>query len=156
MAAATANRDGKRQPGEYVAYTGASGIHYYKNTLIMKNGVAILPAAQGAGASNARFLGVAANEVNLAGNLGTSNAILNIWKTGIFTFTAQGTGASPHIGQRAYALDDQTVGVSAATPVLYVGEITAISPTTGSYRVFIDPAINEQFVSGLSGFSIQN
>jgi hypothetical protein len=156
MAAATANRDGQRQPGDIVQYSGASGIRYFKNTLIMKNGPGvILPVAQGAGASNARFLGVAANEVNMTGNLGASNFLLNLWKKGEFTFVAQGTGVSAHIGQRAYALDDQTVGVSAATPVLYVGEITAI-PTTSSYRVIIDQAINGEFVSGLSGFSTQN
>jgi hypothetical protein len=153
MAAATANRDGQRQPGELVPYTGISGIRYFKETLIIKSGFGIIPAIQGTSAGSARFLGVAANEVNLTS--GVSNATLNIWKTGEFTFKANGTGVSAHIGQRAYALDDQTVGVSAATPVVYVGEITAI-PSSTEYRVLINPAINAQFVSGLSGFSTQN
>ena len=33
MAAATANRDGQRQPGELIHYSGASGYKYFKNTL---------------------------------------------------------------------------------------------------------------------------
>lgn len=157
MAAATGDRDGQRQPSELVPYTGSSGYKYYKETLIMKSalGPIIQPLASGAGASNARFLGVANNRVDLSAGLGSSHEVLNLWKTGEFTFVSNGNGASAHIGQRAYALDDQTVGVSIAVPALYVGEIVGM-PTTTSYRVRIDSAINGEFISGLSGFSLQN
>jgi hypothetical protein len=143
MAAAAADRDGQRQPSEYVPYTGASGYTYYKDTLLMGlgTGLGVVPLVQGAGASNAHFLGVVANRVTLGAGLGTSNFIVNTWKVGEFTFAANGTGASSHIGLRAYGIDDQTVGTSAAAPCLTVGEIVGI-PSTSTYRVRIDNAIN--------------
>lgn len=155
MAAATGDRSEGREPGELVQYTGASGYIYYKHAMVMLSGAGIVPVAQGAGASQARFLGVNASNVNRLTDSGASQKTIDLWKTGIFSFAANGTGASAHIGQRAYALDDQTVGVSAAVPVLYVGEIVGI-PTTSIYRVRIDNAINGPFISGLSGFSVQN
>lgn len=148
MSAATGNRDAQRQPGELVHYSGASGYKIYKGTLLMKDGTgsaAIRPLTL-AGSSRGYFVGVANNNVDLSAGLGASNEILEVWKRGEFTFEANGTGASAHIGQQAYALDDQTVGVSIAIPALYVGEITGI-PTTSTYRVLIDPAINGRGVS---------
>lgn len=148
MAAATANRDGQRQPGELLHFSGASGYKYYKNTLMIKDGTdspVIRPLTQ-AGSSMGYFLGVNEDAVDLTAGLGSSQAILRIWSKGEFTFSANGTGASAHIGQRAYALDDQTVGVSMAVHSLWVGMITGI-PTTTSYRVLIDPAINSRGVS---------
>jgi hypothetical protein len=142
MSAASQNRDGERQPGEIVAYSGGSGYHYYKETLIMKQGISlntITPLAV-TGASGGYFLGVAANEVNLSAGLGSSQAVLNIWKRGIFTFAANGTGETCHIGQQAWGLDDQTVGISCANATLCVGEIVGI-PTSSTYRVRIDNAI---------------
>ena len=142
MSAATTNRDGQRQPAEKTFDTGASGYTYYKETLLMKapTGAVLQPAVQGAGASNGRFLGVVEDRVDLLAGLGSSQAPLNAWKEGEFTFATNGTGTSAHIGQRAYALDDQTVGVSMAPPALWVGEITAV-PTTSTYRVRIDGAV---------------
>jgi hypothetical protein len=142
MTASTANRFGERQPSEYVPYTGASGYHYYKDCLLMKDASSgrVIPLIQGAGASNGRFLGVMDNEVNLAAGLGSSQAILNVFKRGEYTFEANGTGTSAHIGQMAYGLDDQTVGVSAGVAALPVGEIVGI-PSTSTYRVRIDNAI---------------
>lgn len=156
MSAATADRDGQRQPGELVPYTGASGYKYYKNTLIIKDGPGNLRPLAAAGLSNAYFIGVNANRVDLTAGLGASQAILDVWKRGEFTFAANGTGASAHIGQRAYALDDQTVGVSMGAPALYVGEITGI-PTSTSYRVRIDTAINGSvYGNGISWAATQN
>ena len=142
MTAAAENRYGERQPSEYCPYNGASGYTYYKHTLQM-NDIAngrIIPVVQGAGASHASFVGVASNMVDLSEGLGTSQATLDMWKTGEFTFVANGTGASAHIGQKAFALDDQTVGVSIAPPCLQVGEIVGV-PSTSSYRVRVDNAI---------------
>lgn len=158
MAAATKNRYGERQPAEYVPYTGASGYHYYKDTLLMKDGAVgrIRPLVQGSGASNARFIGVASNEVDLSAGLGSSQATLNVWKTGEFTFNANGTGTSAHIGQIGYGLDDQTVGVSAGVVGLPVGEIVGI-PTTSTYRVRIDNAVSLPFAAyGISWADTQN
>jgi hypothetical protein len=153
MAAATKNREGQRAPGEMVAYNGASGRHYYANTLLMVNGVGtVLPLAQGAGASSGKFLGFLENEVDLSGMVGLSNAPLNVYKAGVVTLAANGTGVSADIGRRAYGLDDQTVGTSIAAPALYVGEIVGL-PSTSTYRVRIDNAVNEAFFVGLSGFT---
>ena len=157
MAAATADRDGQRQPSELAPYTGASGYLYYKNTLIMRPGVSgtagVPQPVTAAGASGGYFLGVNADRVDLSAGLGSSNALLRIWKTGEFTFAANGTGASNHIGYRAYALDDQTVGISIAQPALPVGEIVGI-PTSSTYRVRIDNAVGGR--TGLSAANLNN
>jgi hypothetical protein len=149
MTAATSDRDGQRQPSELVPYTGASGLTYYKNTMVMMQpaGV-ILPAAQGAGASMSTFLGVMRNRVDVNSS-GLSNAIMEVWKKGEFTFAAQGTGATADIGANAWIIDDQTVGMSVAPPMLKAGEIVGL-PSTSEYRVRIDNAINQTYNSGLS------
>lgn len=135
MAAATKNRFGERQPSEYVPYSVTSGYTVYKDTLIAKEceGAIIRPMAQGV--SNLLFIGVADNYA-----VGASNGVINVFKTGEYTFAANGTGTSLHIGLKAYALDDQTVGVSIARPACYVGEIVGM-PTTSTYRVRIDSAV---------------
>lgn len=156
MAAATRNRDAERSPSDMYAYNGNSGVHIYADTLVMVSAAGrIQPAVVGAGASGGRFLGVAKNELDLSGNLGSSNVVLDIWKAGIFTFAANGTGVSADIGRRAYIIDDATVGNSAGAPSLYAGEIVGM-PTTSFYRVRIDNAVNDLYYVGLSGFSLQN
>jgi hypothetical protein len=97
----------------------------------------------------ARFLGVNRNRLDRSADNGASLVDLEIWKTGRFVFAAQGTGASAHIGQVAYGIDDQTVGVSAAPPVLRVGEIVSL-PSTSEYEVRIDGFTAQTYVSGLS------
>lgn len=148
MAAANANRDPQRQPGEFLHYTGASGFLYYKGTLLMKQGASYagVQPLTSAGSSNGYFLGVVENRVDLTAGLGSSQEILNVWTRGEFTFAANGTGATSHIGQIAYALDDQTVGVSMVVPSLAVGVITGV-PTTSSYRVLIDGFVGGRGVS---------
>lgn len=143
MTAASENRYGERQPSELCPYSGASGYKYYKHTLMMKDvkTARIRPLEDGTGVSNATFVGVADNMVDLSAGLGTSQRTLNIWKTGEFTFVVNGTGASADIGQRAYGLDDQTVGTSIGDPCLQVGEIVGV-PSTSTYRVRINNAIN--------------
>jgi len=145
MTAAAQNRYAERQPSEYVPYNGASGFTYFSHTFQMYSalGTGIRPLVQGAGASNGRFIGVNDNNVDLSAGLGASQDTLNVWKTGEFTFDANGTGTSAHIGQIAYGIDDKTAGVSAAAPALPVGEIVGI-PTTSTYRIRIDNAINAQ------------
>jgi len=158
MAAATQDRFGERQPSELVPYSGASGFTYYKDTLQMYSalGTGIRPLVQGVGASNARFIGVADNRVDLSSGLGASQETLNVFKKGEYTFEAQGTGVSAHIGQIAYGLDDQTVGVSAAAPALPVGEIVGF-PTASTYRIRIDNAINGMpHNRGVSWAQVQN
>lgn len=153
MAAANRNRDAQMTPdSKLVKYTGAVGAHYYAGTYIMVAGGTIVPAAAGAGASGAKLLGVIANEVDISGGVGASNAELMIYKEGVFSMNAQGTGTSAHIGARAYIIDDNTVGVSVGFPALYAGEITGLQ-TTGIYRVRIDQAINAPYIVGLSGFN---
>jgi hypothetical protein len=141
MSAATSNRQGQRQPSEKVPYTGASGYTYYKDTLqVMAPNGTVQPYA-GTGTSGAYFIGVNDNKVDLSAGLGSSNEIMNVWKTGEFTFEANGTGATADIGKRAYAIDDQTVGASGgANASLWVGEIVGL-PSTSSYRVRIDNAV---------------
>jgi len=137
MAAANANRKNARQQGDIETYTGASGRQYFQGTLVARNNAnALVPYTLGASGDSITFLGVASQNVNLSGNLGTSNFGLDIWKTGVFTFEAQGTGVSAHIGRLAFAIDDQTVGISAAIPRMPIGEIVGI-PTSTSYRVRI-------------------
>lgn len=137
MAAATANREITRQPGELVAYNGASGRHYYAGTMVIRNNAgAIVPGALGASGDLISFLGVVQDNVNLTTNNGNSNLSLNVYKTGEFTFVAQGNGVSADIGRIAYLMDDQTVGVSTGIPRTPVGEITGI-PNSTSYRVRI-------------------
>lgn len=152
MAAAAANRSTvNRQPSELVAYTGSSTFIYYQGTMIMRDGTGTFrPAVVGAGASSARFEGVMENYAP-----GTTVVELRLWKTGEFTFESNGTGATSHIGQRAYIIDDQTVGLSAAFPCLVAGEITGL-PTTTQYRVRIDGAVGLNYQIGLSGFTYQN
>ena len=146
MSAAAQDRYGERQPSEYVPYTGCSGYHYYKHTMLMHkaDGTGIIPAVQGTGASGGHFIGVLDNGVNLIAGLGASQRILNVWKKGEFTFCIQGTGASSHIGQRGYIIDDQTVGLSAEYPCLTAGEIVGLVGAC-EYRVRIDNAINLGF-----------
>lgn len=147
MAAATQNRDGERQPSEYVPYTGASGYTYYQDTMIMEkgDGTGIAPLESGTGASGGHFLGVGSNRVDLAAGLGTSQWTLNVFKVGEHTFVANGTGASAHIGQKAYGLDDQTVGVSIGVPCFEVGEIVGV-PTSSSYRVRMNNSVNTRSI----------
>ena len=147
MSAATADRDPRRQPGVLVPYTGASGYKYYKGTLLMKDASAgrVIPVTS-LGSSNSTFLGVVDNRVDLTAGLGSSQDIINTYTKGEFTFLANGTGTSAHIGQQAYALDDQTVGVSMVAPSLRVGLITGL-PSTTEYRVLIDPAVGGRGVS---------
>jgi len=142
MAAASKNRDGARQPGELVSYNGASGYTYYKNTLLMKDRATdrVIPLVTGTGASNAKFIGVVSNRVDLSEGLGASNTTMDVWKTGIFSFVANGTGATVDIGSMAYGIDDQTVGNSCGVAGLPVGEITGLV-STSVYRVRIDNAI---------------
>lgn len=150
MAAATADRYGQRQASEYDPYTGASGYIYYKDTFIMRDGTGVIrPAVVGAGASMSRFLGVASNHVDRLTDSGASQAVLNIWKRGEFTFAATGTGASADIGKVAWIHDDQTVGTSAAVPALAAGEIVGLV-STSAYRVRIDNAVNGNYYSGTS------
>lgn len=143
MAAATQNREPQRQPSELVPYTGSSGYTYYKGTgaMAQATGSGVIPVVQGAGASNAHFLGIVNDRVDLSEGLGSSQATLDIWKTGEVTLAANGTGASADIGLRAYFLDDQTVGTSIAPPCLFAGEIVGF-PDTSTYRVRIDNAVN--------------
>lgn len=159
MTAATGNRYAERQPSEFVPYTGSSGYKYYKDTLIMKSssGAVITPVGlTNPGVSNGYFLGVVNNKVDLSAGLGSSQAIIDVWKSGEFTFEANGTGASQHIGQIAYALDDQTVGVSCAAPCLPVGEIVGI-PSTTKYRVRINNFVGLGIANrGVSWAAIQN
>lgn len=159
MSAAAADRYGERQPSEYTPYSGASGYTYYKHTYIMHkaDGTGVAPAVQGTGCSGAHLLGVLDNGVNLSEGLGASQETLNIWKKGEFTFEAQGTGASAHIGQRGYLIDDQTVGVSAGIPCLVAGEIVGL-PSASEYRVRIDNAVGlwGHASVGLSWTPLQN
>lgn len=158
MTAASKDRYGERQPSELCPYHGASGYTYYKNTLMMKDVATarIRPLEDGAGVSNATFVGVADNGVNLSAGLGASQRTLNIWKTGEFTFVVNGTGASADIGKRAWGLDDQTVGTSIASPCLCVGEIVGV-PSASTYRVRINNAINLPLDSqGVSWAPAQN
>jgi len=155
MAAANANRDAQRQTGELLHFTGASGYKYYKGTLLMKTGASgarVIPLTS-AGASNGYFLGVVENLVDLTAGLGASQAIIDVWSKGEFTFEANGTGVSAHIGQWAYGLDDQTVGVSIQINALPVGVITGF-PSTSKYRVLIDPAIGSRGISLFANYNI--
>lgn len=159
MAAATRDLDDSRQPGQLVDYGGASGWLYYKNTLLIKASDGVIRPGSLAGVSGglAHFLGVNANRVDLSGNLGSSQATLNVWKTGVFNFVQNGTGVSADIGKRVYLIDDQTVGTSVAiATALPVGEIVSI-PTSTLFGVRIDAAVSAWApYSGLSGFSTQN
>lgn len=148
MAAANANRDAQRQPGDLLHFTGASGYKYYKGTLLIKTGASgarVVPLTA-AGSSHGYFLGVVENQVDLTAGLGASQAIIDVWATGEFTFKANGTGASSHIGQIAYGLDDQTVGISMAIHSLPVGIITGY-PNTSEYRVWINSFVGARGVS---------
>ncbi len=144
MAAATQDRDGQRQPSIIAPYTGASGELYYKNTFMIRNGTSgtdgVVRSLTLAGSSRGYFLGVNADRVDLSAGLGSSQSQLRIWKAGEFTFAANGTGISSHIGEVAYGLDDNTAGISAVQPALIVGEIVAI-PTSSTYRIRIDNAV---------------
>lgn len=151
MAAANANRDAQRQPGELLHFTGASGYKYYKGTLLIKTGASgarVVPLTQ-AGSSMGYFLGVVENLVDLTAGLGASQAIIDVWSRGEFTFKANGTGVSSDIGKIAIGLDDQTVGISVDPNALAVGVITGI-PSTSEYRVLIDGYIGSR---GLSLYS---
>ncbi len=138
------------QPSRYVPYTGGQSIAYYKGQLLGFFG-GVLRGVMGntSGASGGHFVGVADNRVALEGGKGSSQAVLNVWKFGEYTYNAVGTGASTDIGLRAYAADDNTVGPSVATPALYVGEIVGL-PTSTTYRIRIDSAINAITTLGAS------
>lgn len=136
MSAATGDREYQRQPSVLVPYGGASGYKYYAGAMLMRDTTGgIRPLVKGVTVST--FLGVNADRVDLTGgDKGASAKIINVYKDGEFTFEANGTGASAHIGQIAYAQDDQTVGVSSAVPHHKVGVITGLV-STSKYRVRI-------------------
>ncbi len=148
MAASSGNRDAERQPGTLLHFTGASGFRYDKGTMIIKPGASyagFIPLTA-AGSSYGTFLGVIESGADLTAGLGTSQAIIEVWSMGEFSFVANGTGASDHIGKIAYALDNQTVGVSMAAYSIPVGLITGI-PSTTEYRVLINGFVGQKGVS---------
>lgn len=139
MAALSGPKEEQRQPSDLVPYTGNSGYNYYAGALLMRGATAglIVPIASTTGASgllSTSFIGVAANSAFPSN--GSSNSIIDVWKTGEFTVDAQGTGVSADIGKIGYAFNDNTVGTSFATPRLAVGEIVGV-PTSTTYRLRI-------------------
>lgn len=141
MSAATGDREYQRQPSDVVTYGGASGYTYYAGAMVMRDTTGVIrPLVKGV--TVATFLGVIADRVDLSGgDLGASARPIDVHKKGEFTLEAQGTGASAHIGKPAYAMDDQTVGVSAAVPYNQVGVITGLK-STSQYRVRITASVD--------------
>lgn len=138
MAAATANRDPKRQEGELHAIPGASGYHYYAGTMLAATDAGIVrPATSGAGASGNVLAGVAVDELNLTS--GGSTGDLRAWQRGIFEFDAAGTPALADLYAVAYAIDDKTVGTSAAATDVQAGIV--VGYTSNKYRIQIDTKI---------------
>lgn len=140
--AASGDNDLERRPGELVNYgLGASGYMYHKGAAFMRDGAsgALRPVA--GGVTGSIFLGVVDRSVaGPNGSNGLSVNTINAWAQGEFTFNAQGTGASAHIGQKAYFMDDITVGVSAAVSNVLAGVVTGLE-STDKYRVRITSAI---------------
>lgn len=153
MASATTDRDLQWQPSEIISYTGASGYLFYKGTIAVQQAGTGAIRPYTAGLSGAYFLGIVRDRVDQSAGLGASQAELKIYKRGEVTLAANGTGVSAHIGRQAFAIDDQTVGVSATVgpSSIFVGEIVGV-PTSTTYRVRIDNAVGTRGNSGVLEF----
>jgi hypothetical protein len=144
MTASTKDREARMSPGDVVAYQGASGYTLYAGCGVMLHNNLVRPIAQGSGISTATatYLGIARN--GAIGNTGVNGASvvpLEVFKTGVFSLVANGTGASADIGKDAYWIDDQTVGTSCAKPYFVAGKVVGLD-STSSYRVRITLSVD--------------
>lgn len=137
MAAATADRDGKRQDGELKAYQVAASTTIYKDTLVGVTAAGYLaPLAHGT--AGLIFVGVAIEKTdNSAGTAGAKSC--RVRKKGEYEFAYNGGDATiALLGDEVYAVDDQTVDEDAVvtTNDYKVGAITEfISATKVRIRV---------------------
>lgn len=156
MSAATKNRlnDASRSAGDVVEYAGASGVHIYSGTLVLENTEGyVKPASTNGNTATDRFVGVAWDEMDNSSTNSSLSSVSNgaldcrVYKSGVFTFVAQGTPSASDVGEVAYAVDDQTVGNSHAEAIT-VGNIVGYD--SSNYRVRIDKYVDS--VAGVSGY----
>ena len=111
MAAATANREDKRQDGKLKAHPVAAATTMYKGTLACHNATGWLKP--GADTASFKFAGVTYEKVDNSG--GANGDKCRVMKEGEFEFVYNGGDASQAlVGQEVYIVDDQTVDEDAA------------------------------------------
>ncbi|MBM3457334.1 MAG: hypothetical protein FJX77_02195 [Armatimonadetes bacterium] len=130
MAAATAGRDAKEQPGTVVSYPLAASTTIYKGTLVAVNAAGYLLSISDA--ANLIFVGVAEDTINnSSGAAGDKSA--RVRKDGTFEFVyAGGNATQANVGDVVNAQDNQTVDEDAALttndyPVGVVAEFVSAS-----------------------------
>lgn len=137
MAAATANREDKRQDGKLKAHPVAAATVLYKGTLACHNASGYLKP--GADTASFKFAGVTYEKCdNNSGANGDQEC--RVEKTGEYEFVYNGGDATQAlVGQEVYVVDDQTVDEDAAvtTQDLKCGVITEVV-SVSKVRVRID------------------
>ncbi len=134
MANQTTALDRQRQQAEVLPYLAAA-VDVYAGSLVSKNAAGYAKVSSDTAAE--KFLGVADKTTsNSTGAAGAKD--VRVWTCGSFTFgIAAATQAN--VGAKVYAVDSQTVGLTATNSVL-VGIIVEVLSTT-SVRVKITPDI---------------
>lgn len=137
MAAATADRDGKRSEGEVKSYAVAATTKIYKDTLVGVNAAGhLVPLAHGT--SGLIFVGVAIEQVDNTGAAAAKSC--RVRRKGEYEFIYNGADATiANVGDEVFALDDQTVDEDATTVTneYRVGQVVGFESTT-KLRISID------------------
>jgi hypothetical protein len=137
MAAASANRDDKRQDGKLKAHLVAASTTIYKGTLTCHNATGYLKP--GADTASFKFAGVAYEKCDNSDGA-DGDLECRVEKYGEYEFAYNGGDATQALlGQEVYIVDDQTVDEDAAvtTNDIKCGVITEVI-SVSKVRVRID------------------
>ncbi len=107
MVALTERRRVKRRDGRRFAHPVAAGARIHAGALVMLQDGYAAPAREASGLVSA---GIALGGVDNTG--GAAGAEMVEVETGVFAFENAGDITRAHIGQQAFAVDDQTVSAS--------------------------------------------
>ncbi len=132
MAALTADRNTRRKEDEHAAYKVKGGANIRGGGMVAVDANDLAqPAADSAGL---KFVGIARQAVdNTAGADG--DVMVPVWRTNVFGL-ATGSDLTGHIGELAYALDDQTVDLTGNTQ--HQVKVGAISEVDDAGNAWID------------------
>jgi len=134
MSALTKDRNTVRKDGDYAAYPVKAGAKVYAGGIVCidADGYA-LPGSDTAGL---KFVGISRGYADNSG--GADGALdVEVWRRGCFGLAASGI-ARANVGDGVYVVDDQTVGLAAAT----ANDVPCgrISEFVSSTSVFVDIA----------------
>ena len=139
MALLTTNYEANEKAGTLAAYNVKGNTRIWRGALTAVDDTSglLVPAHDSAGMT---FCGVAF-EPGDNGNNGLDGAVgVRVQKEGAFVYGFSGSRTQAVVGKKAYAVDDNTVGlVATTTNDLYVGDITGLVGAT-QVRVRINRA----------------